>query len=273
MEGKIVVMTGGTAGLGLAAAEQLLKNGVKLLLLHRASSNITALSNYTNLTTIPCDLSSFDQINSAIEKIKSLTNKIDVLINNAGIWTFGEKELSQDNVELTWHVNVLAPFILMKGLHPLLEKAEEPIIINTASGLHQGVIFWDDPTFEKTSFSGFKAYRQSKLAMILLTIYFAKLWQDKIKVVTMHPGVVSTNLAKKANWFVRWIFSMMGKSPEKGAATLIHLAENPSLAKSGGYYVNKKLTQTTTAQSKDMETAERLATLLSENLSQSSFRL
>ncbi|MCC5923143.1 MAG: SDR family NAD(P)-dependent oxidoreductase [Crocinitomicaceae bacterium] len=266
MEDKIVVMTGGSSGLGLAAAEQLLKKGVKLLLLHRASAKITSLSQYSNLIAIPCDLSSFDQIKYGIEKIKSLTDSVDVLINNAGIWVFGEKELSEDSIELTWQVNVLAPFLLMNGLLPLLEKAHEPIVINTASGLHQGDIFWDDPTFEKNSFSGFKAYRQSKLAIILLTIYFAEQWHEKVKVVSMHPGVVSTNLANKANWFVRCIFLLIGKSPEKGADTLIYLTENIKAAQTGGYYVNKKLRQTTTAQSKDMQIADRLVRMIRSRL-------
>jgi hypothetical protein len=82
----------------------------------------------------------------------------------------------------------------------------------------------------------------------------------------MHPGVVSTNLANKANWFVRCIFSLIGKSPKKGAETLIYLTENPKLAQTGGYYVNKRLAQTTTKQSKDKNAAAQLLHILNKQV-------
>ena len=154
----------------------------------------------------------------------------------------------------------------MKELRPLLSKGENPIIINTASALHFGEVYWEDPTFNKKKFSGFHAYRQSKLAIILLTIAFAEKTKDKIKVVSNHPGVINTKLARGANWFIKLFFSLFGKSPKKGAQTILYILNNREKISTGKYFVNNKEKATSTKESKSKKSAIRLEKMVEEQL-------
>jgi retinol dehydrogenase 12 len=260
--GTHVVMTGGTSGLGLEVTKYLLDNKAKVFLFFRNESKIAELKKYDNCIPVMCDLSSMNSIELAIAEVKRQTQRIDILINNAGMWVFGERRLSKDNIELTFHVNLLAPYMLMNAFAENLRQGKTPIVINTASALHQGFINWDDPEYKQASFSGFKAYRQSKLGILLLTKLLSQRWKDEIKVVSNHPGLVSTNLAKEAGWFMRWLFSIIGKSPKKGAETIIHFIENREMAVSGAYYANKKIATTSTKETQNMESAIRLEKLM-----------
>lgn len=267
--GKRICLTGGTSGLGLVVANHIISQGGELFLLLRDESKLKDIKVNDQVHPIICDLSNTKDIENAINKIKSITDELDVLINNAGLWVFGEKKLTEEGTELTWQVNVVAPFLLIEGLKELLINGNDAIIINTASALHQGYINWDDPCFEKTSFSGFLAYRQSKLAILLLTLHYATELENSIKVVSNHPGVVSTNLAQSANWFIKWFFSLLGKSPKKGAQTIIHLLENSDKAISSAYYINKKVAKTSTPESRSSNSANRLVKLLKSNFGKS----
>lgn len=266
LENQKIVMTGGTSGLGTVVANHILNQGGELFLLLRDPSKLDQIENTEKCHAIECDLANLSAVKEAIETIKSKTDKLDVLINNAGMWNFGDKKLSKDNIELTWQVNVLAPFLLMKELSPLLSKGENPIIINTASALHFGEIYWEDPTFIKKKFSGFHAYRQSKLAIILLTIAHAEKTKDKIKVVSNHPGVINTKLARGANWFIKLFFSLFGKAPKKGAETILYLLNNRESVATGKYFADKKEKATSTKQSKDKQSALRLEKMVEEQL-------
>jgi retinol dehydrogenase 12 len=155
-------------------------------------------------------------------------------------------------------VNLLVPFILAESFLPMLKKADAPKVINTASALHQGKINFADLQFAQ-KFSGFKAYRQSKLGIILLTRYWAQQFKNEITVVSQHPGLVATDLGRQAGWFSRGFFKLFGVSPEKGAQTLIHLLkEDPSKLISGEYYAKSKATKTTTSETYNLKTAAKL---------------
>jgi NAD(P)-dependent dehydrogenase (short-subunit alcohol dehydrogenase family) len=265
MEQPTIFITGVTSGLGKVAALELANSGAKLI---AACRNMTKgeqlLRDYAKefpngkgrITLIECNLSSFASIRKVCEEIKSGYDILDQVILNAGVWHFEYTE-SEDGIEDIFQVNLLAPHFIIDELLPLVENSEDGRIIITSSGLHQKSINFTDIEFKK-EFSGIKAYRQSKLAVILMTRWMHKKIGDRVGVYCQHPGVVKTDLGRHAKWFPRAIFKLMGTSAKKGARTLLYLARTPqSELTSGEYYTKSKLTKTT-AESYDMEAAERL---------------
>jgi NAD(P)-dependent dehydrogenase (short-subunit alcohol dehydrogenase family) len=206
---------------------------------------------------VQCDLSDFASIRSACEEVKSRIAKLDVVINNAGIWNFSYRE-SKNGIEEILHVNVLAPLLITHLLVDLLEASSEAKVIFASSGLHQGEVQFSDLEF-KSDFSGFKSYRQSKLMIILITRLLAnRLASRGIGVYCEHPGLVSTKLSRDAGWFSAAFFKLMGTRPEKGAETLVFIAqERKDALVSGEYYHNKVVTKTT-PQSDDLVVAEKV---------------
>ena len=259
-------MTGATSGLGVPAALHILKNGAKLIVLYRDEKNLAALQGKGDLIGIQADLSSVESVLAACARIKEKVNKIDILINNAGLWVFGPRQETNEGKEMTFMVNLLAPYMLIKELTPLLDASGQPRIINTASALHQGTIDFNDIEL-KHSFSGFNAYRQSKLGLVLLTRQLAII-HPAWKIVSLHPGVINTNRGR-SNWLGNLFFKFFGRSPEKGAETLITLVEKPFTAlTSGAYYADSKEKSTLTKESKDMAAAARLVQVLEGYASQ-----
>lgn len=264
LKGKRIVFTGATSGLGKVALNFLIEQEAKIFVLYRNEKLIEAYTNDEHVIPVLCDLSSISSIQSAIESIKSQTDTIDILVNNAGLWEFGGFKETVDGFERTFQVNLMAPYILIHGLLPLLKNADAPKVIITASALHQGTLNFDDLQFRK-KFSGFKAYRQSKLGVILLTRFWAKQYENEICFVSQHPGVVNTDLGRDADWFSRGFFKWFGVSPEKGARTLIHLIQTPSSnLVSGEYYANSKVSKTSTQESYNLLSAERLNGILED---------
>jgi NAD(P)-dependent dehydrogenase (short-subunit alcohol dehydrogenase family) len=250
-------MTGGTDGLGRAALQKWLESGHNVLLLARNPSKNTIESD--RLQVVPCDLSSLSSMKQAVNAVKASTDSIDALVHNAGMWAFSFAE-TEDGVEQTLQVNVLAPIWLTSALTPLLLKAPAPRVISSASGLHQGSINFEDIEY-RSSFSGFKAYRQSKLAIIVWTRYMSRK-EPRIFWATQHPGVVNTQLVRDGGWLANAFFRLFGKSPEKGAETLVHLVESPlENLETGEYYKNKRKAKTDTLASYDLRSAPKLIAL------------
>jgi len=205
---------------------------------------------------------------AAIDDIKRKTDKIDILVNNAGMWNTDFNETA-DGFEETFQVNLLAPVFLLEGLLPLLTNSVEAKYIVTSSGLHQGTINFEDIEY-RTKWSGFNAYRQSKLGVILMTRLYAKN-HPNITFCAQHPGVVRTNLGHKFGWLSRTIFYLIGKSAKKGARTLIHLIETPKAnLVSGEYYAKSKVTAIT-KESNDMKMAVKLKEVIDERLASISY--
>jgi NAD(P)-dependent dehydrogenase (short-subunit alcohol dehydrogenase family) len=267
---KTALITGATSGIGSIVAEHLVNRGYALIVLGRSAEKLSLLSNQlkrlhtnVNLITIVCDLASFNSIKKACDEIRTKSSTIDILVLNAGIWNFKFIETT-DAIEETFQVNLLAPFILYKRLNDLIPHTKESKVIFTTSGLHQGKINFSDIEF-RAHFSGFKSYRQSKLGLLMLTRWLSEQPEDSgISFYAVHPGMVNTQLGRSAGWFSQLIFRLLGKSKEKGAQTHIHLIDAHSTAlKSGAYYANRKVTQTT-KYSCDMEQAKRLWDVLND---------
>lgn len=259
-------MTGATSGLGKVAAARIANSGAKLIALVRNSKKGEELKSYYKenwpngegqIEVVEGNLNSFKSIKLACSKINEKYTSLDTIIQNAGIFNFSFVE-SEDGIEETLQVNLLAPILITHLLSDLLAKSDNPRLLFTASALHQGSIQFSDIEF-RDSYTSFKSYRQSKLGIILITRLFAqKFKENNICVLSQHPGFVNTNLGDNTGPIAKFIFWSMGKSPEKGADNLVYLCNYKGRdLVSGEYYMNTKV-KDITMQSYDLDMASRL---------------
>jgi NAD(P)-dependent dehydrogenase (short-subunit alcohol dehydrogenase family) len=279
LENRVIFFTGATSGFGLIAALEFVQLGANVVITARSVEKFELVRNelqgkFPNakgkLDFVICDLSSMKSVAIACDEFKKRYSKLDVLINNAGIWNFSYRETS-DKIEETFQVNLMAPVFINHTLRDLLAKSDFAKSIFTASGLHQGNFNFEDPEF-RNKFSGFKAYRQSKLGIILMTRLYDSLDKKSgISYYAQHPGMVNTKLGRDAGWFSNLIFKLMGKSPEKGAQTLIYLVtQDKGNLTSGAYYQNQKVSQSS-KESYNLTTAKRLESLVNQYLQKVNF--
>ncbi len=264
MKNKIVLITGATSGIGKETALGLAKLGATIVFTTRDSlkgektrNELIAATNNENIDMLQCDLASFESIKNCCKEFKSKYDRLHVLINNAGVWDFKRRE-SKDGIENIFATNYLAPFLMTNLLLDVLKKSNPSHIINVTSGMHYGTINFDDIEF-KQKFSGAKAYRQSKLGLILYTRLLAKKLEGTgVTVNTVHPGMNKTDLGRDASGFSRMIFKMMGKDPRIGAETSIYLASSPEVENITGEYFAKKEIKKSSKESYDMDLAKKL---------------
>jgi len=264
VKNKIVLITGATSGIGKETARGLAELGATIVFTTRdnlkgekTKKKLIAATNNENIHMLKCDLASFESIKNCCKEFKSKYDKLHVLINNAGVWDFKRRE-SKDGIENIFATNYLAPFLMTNLLLDVLKKSNPSHIINVTSGMHYGTINFDDIEF-KQKFSGAKAYRQSKLGLILYTRLLAKKLEGTgVTVNTVHPGMNKTDLGRDASGFSRMIFKMMGKDPKIGAETSIYLASSPEVENITGEYFAKKEIKKSSKESYDMDLAKKL---------------
>ncbi len=253
LDGKNVFITGATSGIGKVTAIDLALRGAVVIAAYRDFSKAEKLMQEFNakrtantkglIDLIFCDLSSIASINNACNSIKANYKSLDILINNAGVWNWSFLT-SQDGYEEIFAVNVLAPILITNNLLEIMTTKDSKLIY-TASGLHYGKINFEDIEYKK-SYSGYQAYRQSKLCDIIIARYYSALLKNKgISAYSHHPGMVNTDLGRTANPIARFAFKAFGIPPKKGAETMIYLAtEADSNLKSGEYYTKNKVAKT-----------------------------
>jgi NAD(P)-dependent dehydrogenase (short-subunit alcohol dehydrogenase family) len=270
VEGKRVVITGATGGIGLAAAEALATRGAQLTIIARSEARATvavrrieaAGGNGVVVDPLFADLASQSSVRQLAAQLLSRYPRIDVLVNNAGA-VYPKRRLSDDGIELTWALNHLGPFLLTKLLLERITDSRPARIVTTASGAHNGAaIPFDDINAERSFGRGFHRYGQTKLANILFTVELARRLEGTgVTANCFHPGVVATGfnpyrgLAARAAMKLATPFM---RSPAKGAETLVWLVDSPTVDNlSGGYFMDKQLT-TPSAEAQDAEAARRL---------------
>jgi NAD(P)-dependent dehydrogenase (short-subunit alcohol dehydrogenase family) len=264
LKNKIVLITGATSGIGKETALGLAKLGATIVFTTRDSlkgektrNELIAATNNENIDMLQCDLASFESIKNCCKEFKSKYDRLHVLINNAGVWDF-KRRTSKDGIENIFATNYLAPFLMTNLLLDVLKKSNPSHIINLTSGMHYGTINFNDIEF-KQNFSGIKAYRQSKLGLILFTRLLAKkLEGGNVTVNCVHPGMNKTDLGRDAGGFSRMIFKLMGKDPKIGAETSIYLASSPDVENITGEYFAKKKIKRSSKESYDMDLAKQL---------------
>ena len=270
MQGKVCVITGATAGIGLVAASELARRGAHVVIVGRSAEKCTATqaqirsaSAEGSVDSFVADLSSLAETKRLAGQLREQYPRIDVLLNNAGAM-FWKRTESADGIEKTFALNHLSYFVLTNLLLPVLKQSTPARIVNVASDAHKGVsINFDDIQF-KQKYSGWKAYQQSKLANILFTYELARRIEGTgVTANALHPGFVRTSFLEALNeapagWLMKKIGGMIALSPEQGARTSIYLAFSPDVAGVSGRYFVKEKPVVSSPQSRDQAAAERL---------------
>jgi NAD(P)-dependent dehydrogenase (short-subunit alcohol dehydrogenase family) len=265
MQGKTVVITGGTSGIGEVAAIRLAEQGARIVLIARDKARTDAtLAKLQSANAAVrhgahyADLSSIAEMKRVAAEVAAVEPKIDVLINNAGA-VFLSRQTSVDNLEMTFATNHMAYFVVTNVLLPNLRATPGARIVSTASDAHRSAkLDFDDLQFEKRKYASFTAYGNSKLCNILFTRELAKrLGVGGPTANCLHPGFVGTRFGMNnaTNPFLRILqrtIMTFGISPEEGARTIIHLASSPDDATiSGEYFYKRKVAEPTLAAQDD----------------------
>jgi len=241
MEGKIVLITGATDGIGKQTAFELAKQGATVLLHGRNSKRLIETMNdcrkkvpHPKLDFFNADFSSLNAIRKMVVDLEQKYDRLDVLINNAGVY-MKTRELSHDGFEMTFAVNHLAHFFLTHLCLPLLKASPSARVITVSSIAHlRATLDFENLQGEK-KFDGYDAYSRSKLANVLFAVELAERMKgSKLTSNALHPGVITTKLLEAG-------FAMKGASLEEGAETLVYLASSPEVeGVTGKYFVKKR---------------------------------
>lgn len=269
MQDKTILITGGNAGIGRATAEALAEKGATVVLACRnlekgqiAQDQIRKNTGNEQVDLLHLDLADLENVRDAAETFQKRYDRLDVLVNNAGIFTSDLQRTAQ-SFEKQFGVNHLGHFLLTQLLLEPLRKASAPRVVNVSSNAHyQGKIDWDSLQGDIRDYSSWSAYAQSKLANVLFTREFARRYPDVVS-NALHPGVIATEFGNKETpWYLSLIWSVMKlgmRSPAKGAKTSIYLAAAPEAGNFTGEYLNdKQEVRKGSPLSRDMSLAERL---------------
>ncbi len=248
MKDKVVIITGSNKGIGKEAAKQIAKLGAKVYMACRsldsanqAREEIVNETKNQNVFVRHLDLASPDSIINFVDLFKKEESKLDVLINNAGLWTKAKK-LTEINVEQTFAVNVLGHQLLTQLLLNELRNTVSSRIINTASHFAGGLDI-DDINFDKRNYNETLAYKQTKQANRMLTREWARrLEKDNVSVYSLTPGFIpDTELFREQNVVGKFLlkaFALIeGRTIEEGADTIVWLASADKINGSNGGFL------------------------------------
>lgn len=271
---KTILITGATDGIGKHLAKKLASEGHHVILhgrnpqkLELALQKVRAVSLKGRVSSYLADFSKLDDVYRFVGEIKQDFDKLDVLFNNAGLYAGKERKASSENVELTFMLSVLIPYILTIELSPLLEKATDGRVINTSSYMHHFAKVKDlDFGFEK-NYNPALAYNNSKLYTIWMTRYLARdffLKDSSITINTYHPGLISTNLGNdssdektKKSLFGR-LMKSLSKNVDEGIETGYYLTLSEEITGLTGYYFDEKKVKSVSEKGYNFEKAQDL---------------
>jgi NAD(P)-dependent dehydrogenase (short-subunit alcohol dehydrogenase family) len=261
-DARTIVITGATDGLGKGLATELAPTGARLILHGRNEEKGEALLDELRPRTAGelewrrADLGSLDQVRELADSLSD-EERIDVLVNNAGVGSARPREDSEDGYELTFQVNYLAPFLLTRRLLPLIERSAPARIVNVTSA-GQAPIDFDDVMLER-HYTGGQAYGQSKLALVMFTFDLAEeLEGSGVTANCLHPGTyMPTQMVRQA-----------GVEPvtplDDGIAATLRLITSPELEGINGHYFDGISESAPHPQAEDPEARRRLRELSEE---------
>lgn len=266
MNGKVCVVTGGNTGIGKETARGLAQRGATVVLACRdvgkaeaARDDIARTTGRGDVEVIALDLGSKASIRAFGEQLRAKHDRLDVLVNNAGVWQRWRRT-TKDGIEATFGVNHVGTWLLTQELLPLLKRSAPSRIVVLSSKLHyRGQMGWDDLQFERRKFGSLAAYSQSKLANVLFTKALSRRLEGTgVAVNAVHPGVVATELARDSPKLVMKIVQLFMLTPEQGAACSLNVATAPELAGVTGEYFEKSRIKPAATAALDEAAQERL---------------
>jgi len=268
MQGKTVVITGATSGIGAVAAEHLARAGARIVFVARDPArgaqtlqHLRTLAPGAAHAVHQADLARLSEMKRVAGVIAEREPRIDVLINNAGA-LFRRRELTADGLELTFATNHLAYFVLTNLLLERLRSTPGARIVSTASDAHRGAKLDFADLQSQRRYSAFAAYGRSKLMNILFTRELARrLAGTGVTANCLHPGFVATRFGDRAGGLMSLIIrgaKRFALAPEQGAETIIYLASSPEVATLSGGYFHKCKPAAPTAAARNDADARRL---------------
>ena len=257
LSGRTALITGGYSGLGKETARAMAAKGAHIVLSGRDANKLDdaareiADATGAKVESLVCDLASLDSVRAAAKEAADRFEKIDLLINNAGVMA-PPLERTAEGFELQFGTNHVGHFLLTNLLMPLVEKGDRPRIVNLSSrGHHFDHVHFDDPNYEERDYEKWAAYGQSKTANILFSVGLEQRVGEKgVHAYALHPGGIQTNLGRHMTeedmtWMMNRIKKMAEKSGEEpqgfktipqGAATTCWVATSDELEGAGGVY-------------------------------------
>ncbi len=239
MEGKTVVVTGGSGGLGLAAAESLASLGARVVIVGRNQGKLDAA-----VATIGgeprgvrCDLSLLREIRALAAHLTDTEPHIDVLINNVGV-LLPERRVSDEGLEMTLATNLAGHFLLTNLLLPrLIESAPARVVNVTSGGMYSARIRPDDLQFRLRDYTGTAAYAHTKRGQVILSeMWAAALAETGVVVHVLHPGWARTSGVKQSLPTFDRLMRPLLRTPEQGADTIVWLAAAADPMRSTGRF-------------------------------------
>ena len=267
LDEQTILITGSTDGLGLATAEKLVHRCAHVLMHGRSPQKLeralakAGTDRGATVSGLLADLGSLDQVRRLARDVERDVERLDVLVNNAGVVVMDGRRESHDGFELTFAVNYLSHFLLTAELMPLLRESAPARIVNVAS-IGQAPVNFDDPMAER-DYEGFRAYVQSKLAQIMFTFELADRLrtarEDGVTVNALHPATFMDTQMLRVS---------MGATPRsevaEGVESLWRLVADPELHGVSGDYFDQLEEATAEAQAYDADARRRLWELSEE---------
>jgi NAD(P)-dependent dehydrogenase (short-subunit alcohol dehydrogenase family) len=260
LQGKTILITGGTNGIGKASALALAKMGAQIVIVGRNAEKTQATvaelktqSGNPQIDSLLGDLSLMSEIRRVAEEYKQRYSHLHVLLNNAG-GVYAERQETREGLEMTFALNHISYFLLTNLLLDRLRTSTPARIINVSSTAHAigNLDFNDLQNKHSYSMGGFRAYGQSKLMNVLFTYELARRLEGTgIIVNALHPGAVATGFGKNNGGIMGLLTGIIGRfglSPERGAETSIYLASSAEVeGVTGKYFDNRKAVQSSSA--------------------------
>jgi NAD(P)-dependent dehydrogenase (short-subunit alcohol dehydrogenase family) len=243
LKGKVAVVTGVSAGLGVETVRALRGAGADVVGTARDLDKAhAALADLSGVNVVALDLADLESVQVAAAEIADRRPKIDLLINNAGVMACPLGRTAQ-GFEMQLGTNHLGHFAFTQALTPLLSNGTR--IVNLSSRGHlRSPMRWDDPHFrDESTYEKWTAYGQSKTANVLFTVELEKrLGPRGIHAFAVHPGVIMTELSRHltegdSSAVMSRLANIAFKDLQQGAATQVWAATSPDLAGRGGLYL------------------------------------
>lgn len=265
LQGKHVVITGATSGLGLATARELAHRGADLTLVARNKAKLQAvvkeITRHTgnpNIKTKIADLSLMQEVIALADSLLQQGRAIDVLINNAGA-LYNPRQETSEGLECSFALLLLAPYILTEKLHPLLQKSGAARVINVSSGgMYATGIALSNLQSDQGSYRGADAYARAKRGLVIMGERWSRHWAtDGITVHNMHPGWAQTPGVETSLPEFTKVTKRVLRSPEQGADTIIWLAHATEVAQTSGLFWFDRFPHATNFTNKTKASAEK----------------
>jgi NAD(P)-dependent dehydrogenase (short-subunit alcohol dehydrogenase family) len=265
MQGKTIIITGATSGIGEVAAVRLAERGARIVFTARekarADDTLAKLQKANpgaDHAVHMADLSTLAEMKRIGAEL-AREPRIDVLVNNAGA-LFNKRQETADGLEMTFALNHMAYFVITNLLLGKLKSGAR--IVTVASNAHRGAKLKFDDLQSRKGYAGFPVYSRSKLCNILFNRELARRVPAGVTANALHPGFVATRFGDNSGGLMRMVLKMakpLGAiSPEQGAQTIIHLASSPDVASVTGEYFYKSRITTPTAEARNDADAKRL---------------